>query len=71
MHGAKTDINEKRYTFRNPLSRMLSPGIVINETKESMLALMFVEYFNDGEESDPWALAAFEPLNLPYYEFVD
>ena len=40
---------------------MLSPGIVFNETKKTMMAWMFVEYFNDGEISDPWALAAFSP----------
>ena len=47
-HGTKTHTNEKRYTLLNPKSRILSPGIAINETKESMLAFMFVEYFNDG-----------------------
>lgn len=50
---------------------MLSPGIVMNETKGSMMSFMFVEYFDEGDQSDPWALAAFEPINEPYYLFVD
>ena len=50
-HGAKTNVGNKRYTFLNSKSRMLSPGMVMNETKQAMISLMFVEYFNDGELS--------------------
>ena len=32
---------------------------------------MFVEYFDEGTISDPWALAAFEPVNVPYYDYVE
>ena len=71
LHGAKTHTSEKRYTFRNANSRMLSPGIVVNETKQQMIALMFVEYFDDGLVSDPWALASFEPINKPYYDYIE
>ena len=33
MHGAKTHVNEKRFTLRNPKSRILQPGIANNDTK--------------------------------------
>ena len=32
---------------------------------------MFVEYFDDGEASEPWTIAAFDPVNAPYYEYVE
>lgn len=32
---------------------------------------MFVEYFDDGETSEPWTIAAFDPVNAPYYEYVE
>ena len=29
-HGAKSDLQPERYNLRNPLSRILSPGTVLN-----------------------------------------
>ena len=67
MHGAKTHVNEKRFTLRNPKSRILHPGIANNDTKNQLLGFMFVEYFDDGATSEPWTIAAFDPVNAPYY----
>ena len=78
LHGAKSHANEKRYTLRNPKSRILSPGMVRNDTKEQLLGFLFVEYidYSTGDVevpvvADPWALASFEPVNSPYYDYVE
>ena len=46
-HGSKDDQNNKRYNLRDQNSRILNPGYVNNNTKESMIGFMFVEYFGD------------------------
>ena len=76
-HGSKGNGNFKDYTLRNQDSRILSPGYVSNNTKESLIAFMFVEFFGASPpderttlKSEPWTLAAFEPINEPYYRYV-
>ena len=72
-HGSKNQDNSKRYNFRNSESRMLNPGGIINKTKESMIAFTFVEWYKGVQEdtADPWVLAAFQPSNVPFYEYID
>ena len=69
-HGSKDNQNSKRYNLRDSTSRILNPGYVSNDTKESLLGFMFVEYFGPdyldsfgNRTNEPWALAAFEPRN--------
>ena len=66
-HGSKDSTSVKRYNLRDQASRILNPGYVINNSKESLIGFMFVEYFGaeyagqGGGSNVPWALAAFEP----------
>ena len=69
-HGAKSSLTSKRFNLLNKDSRILSPGFAINETKQSMIGMMFVEY-QKNSESAPWTLTAFQPRSEPYFEFVD
>ena len=52
--------------------------MVRNDTKEQLLGFLFVEFIDysigDVEVpvvADPWALASFEPVNRPYYDYVE
>lgn len=69
-HGGP-DVEAKRFNLLDHDSRLLNLGWVHNETKESMLAFIFVEYLRFGYSPKPWVLTAFNPRNIPYYEFVD
>jgi len=54
---------------------LLNPGYVARKSTDDsevgMIGFMFVEYFGDLSEPEPWALAAFSPQNVPYYTYVD
>ena len=70
-HGS-SDVNPKRYNLHDANSRLLNPGYVFNESKQSMIGFIFVEYFESDRTSyEPWALTAFRANNVPYYEFVE
>ena len=70
-HGAE-GVVPNRYNLHDSSSRILNPGYVFNEVKESMIAFLFVEYFDsDKTNYEPWALTAFRASNVPYYTFVD
>ena len=68
-HGDKK-VNPKIFNLSNSLSRVLTPGWVFNESKQSMIAFMFIEHGRVGSQPDPWVLTAFNPRNVPYYDFI-
>ena len=69
-HGA-LEVTAQRYNFLDSQSRFLNPGYVMNETKESMLAFMFVEHPREDRPQQPVVLKNFQPAYEPYYTFVD
>jgi len=63
-------VEAKRWNLLDNKSRLLNLGWVHNLTKETMLALIFVEY-KPSYVPQPWILTAFNPRNSAYYDFID